>query len=292
LGLVSKVTWLNNIPAKVFVLLGVMVWVGAYSLLAEPGAIESTSQTSIVGPANRVLPRSFHTLPDFSQYPAGEARKSAFFNYLLPVVGYINTEIATERNQLRQWREAFASQKSLSAQQMDKIAALAEKYQVDEDSLEGQLAVLWRRVDTVPPSLALAQAANESAYGTSRFAVEANNLFGQWCFRQGCGLVPSARQEDASHEVRKFASPVASVRSYMYNLNTNRAYASLRQLRSNLRRNNQAPSGPKLVETLLHYSSRGQDYVEELATMIRYNKLSEFDHQTKLLSGSQSASQP
>ncbi|MEY3016873.1 MAG: hypothetical protein RL336_8, partial [Pseudomonadota bacterium] len=161
-----------------------------------------------------------------------------------------------------------------------------------EDSPSDQIAVLWRRVDSVPPSLALAQAANESAYGTSRFAVEANNLYGQWCFRPGCGLVPNARLDEANHEVRKFATPVASVRSYMYNLNTNRAYAALRQVRSNLRHQNKTPTGLAMVETLMHYSSRGQDYVNELAAMIRHNKLSEFDLSSTLPAGPLSSSQP
>lgn len=264
-------SWLNRVPVAVLVLSGILAWGGAYALLAEPRVAPTIS------PLILPLPDGANVLPDFSAFPAGKARKVAFFDYMLPIIRHINSELFVERFYLQQWRNDFAQNGALTDQQRLALSSLAKKYDVADESVKDQLAILWRRVDTIPASLALAQAANESAYGTSRFAVEANNLFGQWCFSKGCGIVPSARHEDANHEVRKFASPVESVRSYMFNLNTNRAYANLRQLRSKQRASEQTPNGLTLVNALLKYSSRGQAYVEELTAMIRHNKLSQFD---------------
>lgn len=264
--------WLMKAPISVLVIVGVIAWGGAYSLFAESPR-EGPSAPPVVA-----LPDGAEQLPDFSAFPAGKARKEAFFDYLLPIVRHINSQLKLERFELQQLRLAAASATGLTPPQQRALNALLDKYDVEEESIEDQLAILWRRVDTIPASLALAQAANESAYGTSRFAVDANNLFGQWCFSRGCGLVPNARVDDANHEVRKFATPVDSVRSYMHNLNTNRAYATLRQMRSKQRANKQPPTGLELVNALLRYSSRGQDYVDELSSMMRHNKLARFDN--------------
>lgn len=263
--------WLMKAPISVLVIVGVIAWGGAYSLFAE------SPQEGPSAPPVVALPEGAEQLPDFSAFPAGKARKEAFFDYLLPIVRHINSQLKVERFQLQQLRLAAISAEGLTPPQQRALNGLLDKYEVEEESIEDQLAILWRRVDTIPASLALAQAANESAYGTSRFAVDANNLFGQWCFSRGCGLVPNARLDDANHEVRKFATPVDSVRSYMHNLNTNRAYATLRQMRSKQRASKQPPSGLELVNALLRYSSRGQDYVDELSSMMRHNKLARFD---------------
>ncbi len=132
------------------------------------------------------------------------------------------------------------------------------------------------RVDTIPEDLALAQAANESAWGTSRFSLVANNLFGQWTFIPGQGIIPKDRPEGETYEVRKFSTVYDSVRSYLLNLNTHQAYKQLRQLRTASRVNGQNPKGLKLAEGLLRYSTRGEDYVKELQAMIRFNQLSRF----------------
>jgi Bax protein len=129
----------------------------------------------------------------------------------------------------------------------------------------------------IPPSLVLAQAANESAWGTSRFARRGNNLFGQWCFSQGCGLVPRGRVEGASHEVASFSSPYRSVRSYIQNLNRHPTYQLLRDIRLKARNRDDIASGPSLAAGLLGYSERGEDYVEEIRNMIRHNNLDYYD---------------
>ncbi|MDX8381543.1 MAG: glucosaminidase domain-containing protein, partial [Ghiorsea sp.] len=132
-------------------------------------------------------------------------------------------------------------------------------------------AALLKRVDTVPLELVLSQAANESAWGTSRFARKANNLFGQWCFTKGCGLVPSRRNAGSTHEVAAFKSPQLSVRSYLRNLNTGRVYKDLRTIRAQKRAQGKTATAFELAEGLNKYSERGQAYVKEIRSMIKYN---------------------
>jgi len=126
--------------------------------------------------------------------------------------------------------------------------------------------------------LALAQAANESAWGTSRFAQDGNNLFGQWCYTNGCGLVPSRRREGATHEVRRFDNIRDSVESYIHNLNTFPSYQMLRRIRQQLRQQDRPIDGVSLADGLESYSSRGLDYIVELQRMIYSNELLERDN--------------
>ncbi len=130
----------------------------------------------------------------------------------------------------------------------------------------------------VPASMALAQAAIESAWGRSRFAAEGNNYFGQWCFSAGCGIVPSRRPQGASHEVQVFDSLDEAVASYLRNINTHPAYTTVREARVEIRQREQPLDSLKLVEGLEKYSARGEDYIHELQQMIRYNNLKKFDH--------------
>ena len=138
---------------------------------------------------------------------------------------------------------------------------------------------LLKRMDVIPPSLAMAQAANESAWGTSRFAREGNNLFGQWCFRRNCGIAPAQRVEGATHEVRVFKKPYNSVVAYVHNLNTHRRYARLRNLRLAVRESGQPLNGLHLVEGLLGYSQEGPKYVEWIRQIITTNDLTVADRQ-------------
>jgi Bax protein len=137
--------------------------------------------------------------------------------------------------------------------------------------------VLLRRADIVPASLAIAQAANESAWGTSRFAKLGNNFFGQWCFSKGCGIVPKSRDTNKNHEVADFRSPADSVESYMLNLNTHDAYKPLRKIRQSLREEDKAVTGVALSYGLGKYSERGDEYGKEIREMISFNKLAVLD---------------
>ena len=125
----------------------------------------------------------------------------------------------------------------------------------------------------MPPSLALAQAAEESGWATSRFTIEGNAFFGQWDF-SGKGMVPKQqRKELGNYGLAKFDTPLASVKGYMLNINTTSAYQKLRDKRQKLRKNNQAITGLALVDTLDKYSERGQAYIDSITEMITYNRL-------------------
>lgn len=215
-------------------------------------------------------------LPDFALYEDTEARKEAFFGYFLPLVEMRNEEILKLRAELLRLRENMGD---LSGRQQRRVVQLAADYEIDEFDINeaGDWDTLLRRVDVVPPSLALAQAANESGWGLSRFALEGNNYFGHWCYVEGCGLIPDSRPAGARHEVAAFDSPEQSVQRYIRNLNSHDAYRELRLKRSELRQNDELITGLELAEGLTQYSQRGQEYIRELQAMIRFNELDVLD---------------
>lgn len=154
------------------------------------------------------------------------------------------------------------------------IKALAEEYELEwsDDDIADVTDRLWLRVDVIPEELALVQAAKESGWGRSRFAVEYSNLFGHWCYEAGCGVVPERRSASARHEVAAFDDVSESVRRYMNNLNTHERYAELRRLRAAQRRAEQPVTGPSLAPGLQGYSERGEPYVEEVISMMQQNQ--------------------
>jgi Bax protein len=218
--------------------------------------------------------------PDFRAINDVKIKKRAFFAYLLPLVQQSNKDISQERAVLLQVSKRLKHQLDLTEKQIETILLLAKKYRVtvDESISESRITLLDLHIDTIPADLALAQAANESAWGTSRFAVKGNNYFGLWCWSSNCGLAPNARSEGKSHEVSRFNAPVDGVKYYMQTLNSHPAYKKLRDLRYAARSNNTPITGTLLAGGLLAYSERGAAYIEELRTMIRINNLDQFDH--------------
>jgi len=276
--------WLLRVPIHYFLALALGLWVVSVNIFGvESGddaanlSASANGKLPAIRPEVAPLPKEARELPDFRAVPAGTQRKEAFFEYLVPIIHHINSQILLERYQLKGIVETLKNNKLLSSKQQRQLVSLLKKYRIEETELPQQIQRLQLRVDVVPASLAIAQAANESAWGTSRFAVEANNLFGQWCYRVGCGLVPSQRHDDDIHEVRAFQTPVESVASYMRNLNTHDAYTDLRKLRRKVRVSNEGVTGLHIVQGLEQYSSRGQDYVDELSAMIRFNDLQQYD---------------
>jgi Bax protein len=223
-----------------------------------------------------------HPLPDFSGYSDVKQKKTAFFDYMLPLVSAGNQLIIEQRADLE---EMAADVDQLSFFQQRNLLQLADRYAVEiegMDTVEGAgnqqtIDMLLLRVAPLPPSLVLAQAAIESAWGTSRFARQGNNLFGQWCYQKGCGLVPRRRSADSTHEVAKFDSVAAAVEAYLHNLNTHRAYKDLRVLRAELSTAESSANGHQLAQTLLYYSELRQVYVDEVQAVIRINKLHGYD---------------
>ena len=143
-------------------------------------------------------------------------------------------------------------------------------------ALEEHVEKLLLRVDVVPASLVIAQAAKESGWGSSRFAREGNNFFGIWCFNRGCGMTPANRDAGRHHEVAMFDTVKEGVRYYIRTINSHNAYSTLRQIRAVARNNNQPFGGEQLATGLLRYSERGVLYVNEIQSMIRYNRLHRF----------------
>lgn len=212
-------------------------------------------------------------LPDFSSIEDIELRKAAFFDYLAPIVMSENQRVLAQREQLLRLTNQ-ASTKPLGPLQRRWLRKLAKAYDVEwsGESVEQSLRLLLDRVDIVPVSLALTQAAKESGWGRSRFALEGNNLFGHWCYEAGCGIVPDNRRDGASHEVAAFDSVTQSVRRYINNLNTHPSYQPLRDIRSAERAAGARPTGLALAEGLTRYSERRDAYVRDIKQILRANK--------------------
>ena len=224
-----------------------------------------------------VPPLVLNTLPkDLHQVGEINDRKRLFFLSVLPMVLMANGEISTQRETIIELFDRFDRGETLSEEQVELVELTGREYKVEGSPLldPGVRKKLLQRVDIIPPSMALAQAASESAYGTSRFARVGNNLFGEWTFLPGTGLVPEGRPEGETYEVKRFSSLYLSVKSYMKNLNTHRAYQSLREKRARLRNQGKPLRGTDLASGLYLYSIRQEAYVEEILTIIKNNRLS------------------
>jgi len=155
---------------------------------------------------------------------------------------------------------------------------LAENYELDPPAHPDAAFAdhLLRRVDVIAPSLVLAQAANESAWGTSRFARHGNNLFGMRTW-DGEGLVPHHRAEGKTFKVATYDSVRDSLTDYVHNLNTNERYRHLRQIRVDLHQHGKPISGVALANGLNAYSKLGADYIDNIQSIIQSNGLERYD---------------
>lgn len=211
-----------------------------------------------------------HEVPAFSDYE-GEEKKQAFFDWLKPIVESENALIQNQRMRLL----GLQSQKPLSKLDQAWLTHISDLYDYElspKATTAETIKQLLKRVNTIPVELALTQAAIESGWGTSRFAQQANNLFGQWCNVKGCGLVPLRRAANKTHEVKRFSTVNQSVKAYLLNLNTHPAYKSLRNKRAALVKIDKDVTAEDLARTLNFYSERGVAYVQDLLRFIRKNK--------------------
>ena len=177
------------------------------------------------------------------------------------------------RMKINTWLEKVSLKSPLSDQELQELNVLVKQYRINKEaSTLEQLNKLLLRVDVIPMPLVLVQAANESAWGTSRFSRIGLNFFGIWCYRQGCGMVPGGRNTGAKHEVAAFQSLDEAVASYFKNINSHNAYRIFRTIRYELRTQEQ-PLSPEILATgLLPYSERGADYVIDITKMLRQNQ--------------------
>lgn len=215
-----------------------------------------------------VQPDSVETMQasvfDYSKIKNTKEKKQIFFDKLRPIIKNKNQVINNIRNRVLFAKKHNADQPWLKT--------IAEKYSVKWDEKKPDWKKLLSHIDIIPANLAMTQAANESAWGTSRFAQKGNNIFGQWCYKKGCGIVPSRRDAGTKHEVKKFNSINDSIASYMHNINTGRVYASLRNVRAKLRAKGEPLDAIKLAVGLEKYSTRRMAYVKEIQSMIKTNK--------------------
>jgi Bax protein len=217
-------------------------------------------------------------LPDFADYETTAERKAAFIAYLLPHLRAANDDILADRDRLLRLRTELAGEGAAGFLDERWLRDLAEDYALDAPDEPDPAFVdhLLRRVDIIAPSLGLAQAANESAWGTSRFARHGNNLFGTHA-HDGSGLVPHRRAAGRRFAVATYDSVAESVADYVHNLNTDPRYRHLRAIRADLRREHRAVSGYLLANGLDAYSKRGSEYVDIIQSIISSNHLGKYD---------------
>lgn len=220
-----------------------------------------------------VPPLVLASLPDdFAAVQDPRKRQDLFLKALLPIVLIENRRISEQRELAKLLLEGEQPAEGSAMSQW--LKNLARKLRVRGDINKPDVASrILNRLDIIPPDLALAQAAIETGWGTSRFALEGNSLFGQWTFKSDQGLIPSQRDNDATHFVASFPDLRASVRAYMRNLNTGRAYREFREARAKLRAEGKEPVANELVKHLHRYSQRGEEYTAELQRLLKNRRI-------------------
>ena len=208
------------------------------------------------------LPKDLKTLGDTKQ------KRELFIKILLPLILDENEKITQDRKKLFK----ILAKNFNTAGERVWLKRRFKEYKIDDQDL-GKLKM---RMDIVPVSIALAQAANESGWGTSRFALEGNALFGQWTWSKK-GILPKKQDPDQTHKIMQFQILKASVKAYKNNLNTHNAYKEFREVRAQLRQENKKIIGLDLTKYLKNYAAIGEKYVTILEGIIEKNSLTDFD---------------
>ena len=216
-----------------------------------------------------VKPVYLSKLPkDLKKIKSTNKRKDTFIKIVMPLILSENEKILEDRNKL------FRILGKQSNTMGEKVW-LKRRFK-DYDIKGEDIAELKLRMDIVPTSIAIAQAAKESGWGTSRFALEGNAMYGQWTWG-GEGIEPSKKDKEKEHKILKFPKLQSSVAAYMKNLNTHRGYSEFRDKRSKIREKKQEVSGLDLVDYLYNYAQTGSEYVKTLKIIIQQNNLNDFD---------------
>lgn len=203
----------------------------------------------------------------------------SFVQQLIPLIEAENERLLIRRQKVKQLLNRLNHGRVLTGQESKYIGQMSREYRVTGDPMlevEARRA-LQAHIDVIPVSLTLAQAANESAWGESRFAKEGNNLFGIWTYDETKGIVPAERKAGARHLIRKFDSLAESVRYYMHTLNSHPAYADLRKIRAEQRSSKQPLDSMKLATGLTKYSAKGEEYVRLIQQLIERHAFSDLD---------------
>ena len=206
---------------------------------------------------------------DLKKLKSTQKKKDTFIKIVMPLILDENDKILEDRNKLFR----ILGKPSNTRGEKVWLKRRLKDYKVDGEDI----AELKLRMDAIPTSLAIAQAAKESGWGTSRFALDGNAMFGQWTWSEE-GIEPSEKTKNQGHKILKFPMLQSSVKAYMKNLNTHRGYSELRNERAELRRKNQNISGLDLVDYLYNYAQTGSEYVKILKKIIQQNNLTDFDN--------------
>ena len=216
-----------------------------------------------------VKPIYFTQFPrDLDELQSTKLKKETFIKIVLPLIVAENERILADREKLK----ILSKKKFTTDLEKQWLRQKLLEYKVKK----GDLKQLLTRMDIIPTSIALAQAAKESGWGTSRFALEGNAIFGQWTW-SGQGIAPLNRESNKSHKILKFPILRASVKAYQNNLNTHKSYQKFRQKRLSLRDKKRKISGLELTETLNNYAQTGSEYTKILNQIIRQNRLTDFE---------------
>ncbi len=204
--------------------------------------------------------------------------KKEFVEILLPIISYENQKILLEREKLKKIKNILINKQSLDNKELNFIKNIANNYKIKINNKHKLDIIneLLESVDIIPNSIVLAQAANESGWGTSRFAKEYNALFGEYTYDFSRGVVPLRREHGQKHLVKSFSSVDKSVQSYFKNLNTHYAYQNFRDVRKIMRQNNNFSNIYLLVDRLDAYAL-DKNYIETIKAIIDSNKLENFD---------------
>lgn len=223
----------------------------------------------------KIIEKPLHqvNLPDFAAIYDIPTKKREFFAFIRPAIENKNNELSADRTKIEYWQGQISLGLGLTEEEQSSLQTLIKVYRINKEaSTLQQIDDLLVRVDIIPTSLVLVQAANESAWGTSRFARVGLNFFGIWCYKTGCGMVPSGRNTGAKHEVAAFQSVNAAVSGYFNNINKHNAYHMFRTIRAELRAQDQSLDASLLATGLLPYSERGAEYVLDITDMLRHNQ--------------------
>ena len=217
--------------------------------------------------------------PDFTSINETSKRKEAFIQYFLPIINEINNNILKDKKLLNHIAVSN-NNNTLSEKQKQDLGKLEKKYNLNEGTLDNSQKIkeLTLRINTIPVSMILAQAALESGWGTSRFSIEGNNFFGQHCFTAGCGIPAKNASPGTINEVTKFSSPKQSVKSYFMILNTGSKFNDFRMLRNKLDEQGVSINGKHLISTLGSYSELPKgEYDQRLKVTMDANNLYQYD---------------
>ena len=216
-----------------------------------------------------VKPIYFTQFPkDLDEIQSVQLKKETFIKIVLPLIVAENEKILDDRLKLKD----ISSRKITSDDEKQWLRQKFLEYKVKKSDVE-ELKI---RMDIIPASIALAQAAKESGWGTSRFALEGNAIFGQWTWN-GAGIEPLLKDKSKNHKILRFPILRASVKAYKNNLNTHKGYVKFREKRKQLRDKNKKIHGLKLTQTLENYAQAGSEYTKILAQIIVQNRLMDFE---------------